>query len=284
MEKVKKVLYSIMNVINKFDKDHISEYSAEAAFFMVLSFIPFIMLMCTLVKYVNADQTVISTFLYKIIPSNLHDYINGVLNEIYSKNLGTITISAIISVWSAGKCFYSLTKGFKTIYMDEDQETINKIGARVESLIVTVLTIIVGALLLLAVVFGNQIKAFLFVHVPTVGLFIHKLLQIRFVVMIFILFLLFLYIYKVISNRKMKLKYHVPGAIVAALGWYFVSYFISIYVNVFKGFTMLYGSLSTIILLLIWLFFSIYMILIGCELNWYLDHRRKMEIAIDKNK
>ncbi len=82
MEKVKKVLYSIMNVINKFDKDHISEYSAEAAFFMVLSFIPFVMLMCTLVKYVNADQTVISTFLYKIIPSNLHDYINGVLNEI----------------------------------------------------------------------------------------------------------------------------------------------------------------------------------------------------------
>ena len=58
-----------------------------------------------------------------------------------------------------------------------------------------------------------------------------------------------------------------PGAVFAAIGWMVVSWVFSVYVDVFEGFSTMYGSLTTIVLIMLWMYFCMYCILIGGEFN-----------------
>ena len=63
------------------------------------------------------------------------------------------------------------------------------------------------------------------------------------------------------------LRKQLPGAVFAAIGWMIVSWIFSVYVDIFKGFSDMYGSLTTIVLIMLWMYFCMYCILLGGELN-----------------
>lgn len=65
----------------------------------------------------------------------------------------------------------------------------------------------------------------------------------------------------------MKVKKHIPGAIFTAIGWYIITKFFSYYVDIFTGFTNMYGSLSTLILIMMWVYSCIKLIFLGAEFN-----------------
>ena len=73
----------------------------------------------------------------------------------------------------------------------------------------------------------------------------------------------------------MPLSEHLPGAVVSSIGWFAFSYVFSIYVDDFSGMSNMYGSLTTIILLMLWLYFGMYITLIGAEFNQLLAERRE---------
>ena len=68
-------------------------------------------------------------------------------------------------------------------------------------------------------------------------------------------------------NKRGKPLRQLPGAIFTALGWVFASFLFSIYMDIFKGFSNMYGSLTTIIIIMLWLYFCMYVMLLGGELN-----------------
>ena len=74
-------------------------------------------------------------------------------------------------------------------------------------------------------------------------------------------------IYNFIPRKKNKFVHHIPGATLASLGWVLISKIFSIYLIVFKDFSIMYGSLTTIILIMMWVYFCIYIIFLGAELN-----------------
>ena len=67
-------------------------------------------------------------------------------------------------------------------------------------------------------------------------------------------------------NRKATLRSQVPGAVICALAWYVFSFGLSIYVQYFNGFSM-YGSLTTIVLVMLWLYFCMYIMMACAEFN-----------------
>lgn len=89
-------------------------------------------------------------------------------------------------------------------------------------------------------------------------------------------------VYKYLPNHrnraeKRKQKRLFPGAVLAAVGWLVISYVSSIYVEVFRGFSNMYGSLTMIILMMLWMYFCLYMLLLGGELNVYLESLDRAE-------
>ena len=280
---IKKVWNELDRFFNKVNKDHIPEYVGEASFFMILSFIPFIMLLFSLLQFTNIDRLSMMNMMNAIVPENMISFFSDIINEVYSKSFGTISISAFIAVWSAGRGFYSLGKGFKSIFKQNEDDEFNKFFVRIESLLFTIIFIISLMLVMFGLVFGDRIIFAIVSKFPIFTSLFEVFINSRIFVSILGLFLLFLYLYKLIANRKMKIKAHMPGAILAAIGWYIVSRFFSIYVNIFTGFTNMYGSLSTVILIMMWVYACITLIFWGAEVNSYLNVKLK-RLAQKKKK
>ena len=74
-------------------------------------------------------------------------------------------------------------------------------------------------------------------------------------------------IYKFLPNHIVQLKVQLMGAAFSAVGWMIVSWIFSVYLNIFKGFSSMYGSLTTIVLIMLWLYFCMYILLLGGEVN-----------------
>ena len=71
----------------KLDEHHISEYTAQCAYYTILSFIPFIMLIVTLIQYTGISQNTLNAVIQKLIPETMSDTTMGIIQEVYSKSI-----------------------------------------------------------------------------------------------------------------------------------------------------------------------------------------------------
>ena len=261
-----------MQFLKKFDKiyyklrkDHISEYAAECAYYTILSFIPFIILLLTLIQYTNIDQETLFFSVREVFPTAMQDMILGIIQEVYSKSVGTISIAAIVVLWSAGKGFYALCKGLRTIYETEEQKP--NFIMRIEGTFYTLVFIIAIILFLVIIVFGNRINNLISQKFVSIGLIISFILKIRIFIFLLAMFFLFLMIYSFVPKHRLSIKKQILGAVFASVAWYIISWLFSIYVDLFAGFSNTYGSLTSIILVMMWVYVCMYTILIGAEIN-----------------
>lgn len=263
---MKKVINVFNILIDKLQKNHIDEYTAQCAYFTLLAFIPLIMLILTLTKYVGIDEKTLFIIIEKISTGNiLNEAILGIIKEVYSKSVGTITISAIFVLWSAGKGFLALCKGLNAAYEIDMQKKF--MYFRIKATICTIVFIVLIIFMLLIVVFGNQINIILQEKFNIFSTAINALLKNKVLITTIILFFVLLNVYKFIPKHKYKMVYQIPGAIFAAIACNVISIFYSIYVNLFTGFSVMYGSLTTIVLAMMWIYACMYSILLGATIN-----------------
>ena len=87
-------------------------------------------------------------------------------------------------------------------------------------------------------------------------------------------------IYKFVPNRRATLKSQIPGAMVSSVAWSLFSLAFSIYIDLTPGTVNMYGSLTTLVLIMLWLYFCMWILLIGAEINSYFEDRlRRLEEA-----
>ena len=161
MEKLKLRISKRMKQFNVILKnsgdDHISEYSAQCSYYTILSFIPFVILLITLIQYTNIEQQTLFDVISKIIPSSMSEMVLGIVQEVYSKSIGTISISVIFTIWAAGKGLYALTKGLQIVYNTDDKGETSYLYTRVKAVIETIVFIVLIVMGLTLLVFGNGI-------------------------------------------------------------------------------------------------------------------------------
>ncbi|MBR2786884.1 MAG: YihY/virulence factor BrkB family protein [Clostridia bacterium] len=246
------------------DKHKISEYTAQCAYYTILSFIPFIILVVTLLKYAPMQKETLIEIIGNIMPENMTDVTIGIIQEVYSKSIETISMSAIFVLWSARRGFYALSKGLQNVY--ETHKEYNFLWLQIKSIILTIIFVIAIVSALLISVFGNSMLQFVQIKF-NISSDIANIFHFSKAGMYFVLFIIFVLMYRFVPGHKMKIKKQIPGAIVATIGWYIISLIFSTYLENFKGFSLMYGSLTTIVLTMMWVYFSMYIILIGAEIN-----------------
>jgi len=261
-------------IINKFNSlmeniniKNIDEHAAACAYYTILSFIPLIILILTLTKYFGIDEELFISILEGIIPSDiLNEAVISIVKETYSKSISTITISAIFTFWSAGKGLFALCKGLNSVY-EVKNENKYYILFRLRALISTFIFIVAVVLTLLLLVFGNSINLFFQEKFNIFSAVINLILKSKILLSLIFLSLILIFVYRFIPKHRYKLKEQIPGAILAAVACNVVSVFYSMYVDVFKGFSFMYGSLTTIVLAMLWIYACMYSILLGAMIN-----------------
>ncbi len=255
----------VLKVLAIISSHHTGAYAAQAAYFFMLSLIPIIILLITMVQFTTVSQEEVLETVMQIFPTSVEGMVRSIVMEVYRQSGATISLSVIMVVWSAGKGVLSITSGLNCIY--DNTETRNYVFLRLRASLYTVLFIVAIVLSLVLSGFGNSIALLVQKHVPVI--------QIRTHLNLVVLILFGAMVYKYLPNRKddakTTMRQQLPGALFSACGWLLLSMVFSIYLDIFKGFSSMYGSMTTIILIMIWLYMCMYVILLGGEMNAILE-------------
>lgn len=265
MKKAKEVYLKVNKITRDISQDHVGAYAAQSAYFFMLCMIPIILLLLTLVRYTPVTKADVMAAVIQVFPSSVDSLITSIVNQVYNQSMSIIPITVIVALWSAGKGVLAMSSGLNCIY--NCQETRNYVYLRIRATLYTVMFLIVIIFLLVLSVFGNTLNIFISNHVVFMKKMADWLIEMRTIIMPITLMIFSILIYKFLPNRKDKVKKQIPGSIFAAVGWMIISWIFSVYVDVFQGFSDMYGSLTTIVLIMLWMYFCMYTILLGGEVN-----------------
>lgn len=254
-------------LLKNIEEDHISESAAQCAYYVILSFIPFIILLLTLIQYTVIDAQQLLDIMSNIIPENMNELVLDIVREVYSKSIGTVSISLIFTLFSADKGLFALTKELHLIYNFNDNKEKSWLYLKMTSLLQTVIFIIIVTLSLVVMVFGKTIISTLKDKLGILANYTIISEIIAQIVFILIAFIIFLCIYKFMSRHKLNFKKQIKGAAFASIALNIVSFVFSRYLDIFRGFSTTYGSLTTLMLIMMWTYTCFYIIFLGAEIN-----------------
>lgn len=265
-----KTIYRLYYIFRDFNwqmtKKNIAAFAASTAFFLFLSMIPLLMALCAILPYTALTEDNLINAIMRFTPDAMHALVISVVSDVYARSAGTITIYAIVTVWSASKAMLALIHGLNAVYDFEERR--NYFVLRSIACIHTVIILAAMIVALFVMVFGNVIVDLLLMDIPSLYILVQFIMHFRFVVSWLVLTFIFAMIYTYVPNSKMRFRRQIPGAAFAAVLWSAASYAFAVYVDHFNGFGT-YGGLTTVVILMLWFYLLMYILLVGAHINRY---------------
>ncbi len=257
---------------DKYVRDEITVYAAQASFFIVLAFFPFIMLLLTLIQFVPAiNKSDLQAILVAIMPDMLDSLMLGIVDDLYIKSPGTIlSVTAIIALWSSARGMMGIERGLNRIY--DSREKRNYVVRRLICAGYTVIFMAVCVVSLVLLVFGTSIQNLVVRTFPVLYNLANHIISFRSLLAMVLFLVCFIGLYTIVPMKKQDPWQQVPGALFATVCWLLFSYAFSVYFTYFSNFSYMYGSLTAIVLLMLWLYFCICILFIGAEINYHLNY------------
>ncbi len=260
---------SVRETINHFGgnvkKHHLSAYAAQASLFIIMSIIPFLLVFVSLIRYTSITEQLVLQSLQRFFPGRIAPWLKNIIDEVYHHNQGkTLLFAVLFAVYSSAKSVHSLRNGLNVVY--ELNESRNWFKLRLRAMIETLALVFLVVLLLLFVVFSHKLERVIGGRSPQFAYFMSGVIRFRLLIMFFFLILIFSFIYKMLPNRVATIRSQILGAVVCSISWYIFSFGLSVVVNYFNGFSI-YGSLTTVILVMFWLYFCMLIFLFCGEIN-----------------
>lgn len=247
-------------------RKNISAFASSAAFFLFLSLIPILMLLCALLPYTPLTEANLMSFIRNIVPDAMMPLMVTIISDVYDKSAGLVSVTAVATMFSAGTGMLALMRGLNAI--NDLEENRNYFILRIVASFYTILLLLLMVLSLLVMVFGNLLVNVIEGQIPQTSYLFNLLLHFRMLFVWSVVTVIIALIYTYVPDGKMKFRMQLPGAAVAAVGWSLISWGFSIYIDMFNGFGT-YGSLTTIIILMLWLYACMYIVMAGAFLNRY---------------
>ncbi|ENZ03615.1 YihY/virulence factor BrkB family protein [Clostridium thermobutyricum] len=270
------IIDTLVYLIVKVKNDDIFASGAQLAYYLILSFFPFLIFLMTLIGFSNLSSSEVLMWLQRVLPLNVVDLTKNTIIEVVDfQHTGILGVSIIITLWTASTGFRGVIKGVNRAYdIEENRSFITRCIIAMLGVIALALTVIST---LLMSVFGEIIGRYLNEALPFEHIVAFLWNALRHFVIIVILIVVFAIIYKIAPAKKVRFRDVLPGAITSTLGWLIASAGFSYYVNNFSNYSRIYGSLGTVFILMTWLYITSMVFIFGVELNSVLEEEKKWE-------
>jgi len=260
----------LRNVCTQFLEHGIADHSAMLAFYFLLALFPLLLILIPMlgvfIQSHYAEQA-IHQYIRSVVPGPAADMINRTLGEV-RRDSGTFRLSfAVVFLWwSASQGVLATIQGLNTAYGIREQRPWWKRQIVASTLTVVTMAMIISGLLVLS--YGERLSVFLVRHFGFNGI-IGGVWQVLgwglFLVLAFAVFNI-VYIYAP-SIRHRQWSWLMPGTVIAVMLWLTVSMAFRIYLVFFNNYTLIYGSIGAVIILLLWFYFLGISLLFGAEVN-----------------
>lgn len=240
--------------------------AAQLSYFFLLSLFPFLLFIITFIGYLPLNEISILDFISEYAPAQVVDFINDNVSEIIrSQNGGLLSLSIVGTLWSASNGLNAITKSLNKAYEVKEERFF--LIARLISIGLTIAMVIVIIISLLLPLFGKMIGTYVFSLIDLSDSFLGMWNLLRWILSSAVIFIVLIAIYTLAPNIKIKITNVISGAIFATICWQLVSLGFSYYVNNLGNYSATYGSLGTVIILMIWFYISGIIIITGGVIN-----------------
>jgi len=272
----------IIKMILRYKHHNISALASQMAFDMVFSFFPFLIFLLTMVGYINVNPREVLILLENMMPSELYNNISVlILQLLQTRNGNLLSFSLVFLLYTASRGFRAIMNGLNEAY--EEKETRGFFKVIFISVIFMIGVGLVVVFLLLFLVFGEMISATLISWLGVDGGIFVYIAYLRYPIGFAGMIVVFSALYYFIPCKKLRFREAMPGAVLTSVFWIIFSMLFAYYVNNYGNYSMLYGSIGVIIVLMLWLQITSTTILLGGELNALLAHDRELKDRLREN-
>ncbi|MBC1434778.1 YihY/virulence factor BrkB family protein [Listeria rocourtiae] len=255
----------------------ITSHAAQLTFYILLSILPMLLVFGNLIPLLPLPKEEIYDTLQTFMPPEVYDTLHPIIESMLTNASGSaISLGLITAVWSASKCFSALQEVLNIVYQAPDRK--NFIVTRIMSFLMMLVVIVVLSAVVFLFAFGEQIVTFLQDQFNLQLDTLTDLGATKWLITPIFLFILFIVIYWLIPNVKWKIRKSLIGALFATTGWLIATELLSVYVR-FQGDKILgFGSLSVMIVIMLWLYFVSIILLLGAFLNVIIDSYKQQNL------
>jgi membrane protein len=268
--KVHKILGLLWQALKKFNDDNGFFLSSGITFNILINLIPFIMLLLALVgTYLYNDQEVLDhiyAYLRDMAPALNPKIMSNLMDVIQNRQIvGILGFAGLL--WFSTWVFSSLRIALNIVFrVEKSRGLLWGIG------IDLMMILLVGILLLVSLILSSLVT-FLHGHQGWIPMAIGPMIQwiLKFVVPFFLTFCMFFLIYKIIPNKRLQFKSALKAALFAGLLWELAKHLFGWYVAHLAGYSIFYGSLSTLVIFVLWVYYSAAILVVAAEFAYFLE-------------
>ena len=282
MKLIKKIYKHIDGFFDQLNRDHVNAYAAQASFFIIIAIFPLLMLLLTLIGYTPVTEQDLVKSVLAVTPKYLDPLMTQIISEMYHQsNFAIISITAVTTLWSASNGILAIIRGLNSVFGVEEKR--NYIIVRLIASFYTIVLLVLIVLSLGLMVFGNSVLRLFSTKIPFLYELAEFIINLRSMYIPILFTVTFVYIYRIVPNKNYRFIDYLPGALFASLGWIVSSYGFSLYIDNFAGATYIYGSLTTVVFMMLWLYTCMYVVFMGAEMNIHFKaHFQKARRKIKK--
>lgn len=277
-ETVKDTLRDIYDAVDEFfsgmGSRRITTYSAACAYYLFMSLVPVIMLLVAVLQYTPLTQDVVLEAVSEYVPESLYEIVYFIVTSIYNGGKVALTVSILLTLWSASACMKALMRGMDSVYDAVRRDDYIKFSLR--ACLYMVIFVVILLLSFFVMVYGGKILDFIENSMPSnhsLDFLFTLAKHLRFLVILALLALVFSLLYKWMPARALKYRRQLPGAVFSAVVWAAFSFIFSFYVSLSDKFGA-YGYIGTIMVAMMWIFYCFYFLLLGGFINHYIEMKR----------
>ncbi|MCE7792970.1 YihY/virulence factor BrkB family protein [Salipaludibacillus sp. CUR1] len=269
---MRKIISYSKALMKEISNDNVPLLGAAQAYYYLLSLIPMLILILSILPYLNLDPDQAMEMISGVMPEELASvFEDQIVSIITEQRGGLLTVGILGTLWSASSAMNAFMKAQNQAYNVEENRSFIK--ARLLSIALTLGMILALAVALLLPIFGNVIINFIN-EIVNLGGGTEILFQVlRWTVSIVVIAAILSALYHFAPNIKLPFKSVLPGALFATVAWLVTSFGFSIYISNFGNYTETYGSLGGVVILMIWFFLIGMILVIGAEINAVLYRR-----------
>ncbi len=266
----------IFSLINNINADRLPEQAVVMTYYLLFALFPFLIFVLGIFSYTSLSIENVSEVLAAILPKETVELILGTVGEVLNNSNFTLYSFAIIgAVWSMKMGATSLITGVNRAYgVKENRSFLVKLLIDIFVIISIPLFAVISFLIVgMGSLLINQFDIWFDLPMDLLS----TLATLRYLIPAMMLLVYFTLFYRFVPNLRLSFRRIFVGALFTTFGWIVTSMLFSAYINNFANYTLIYGSLGSIVALLLWINLTCMIILIGAEINFLIDDDNSTE-------
>lgn len=262
MKRVRSIFKKVIELVKK---PEMRILPGQLAFFFVMAFIPIITLVGVFASKFNISPEALKSSLDIAMPSSVSDFALKLLSsEGFNFNIGIFLVSAVIL---ASNGTHSIIIAANEIYKFKPKDFLKR---RIKAILMILMLVEVIFFILIIPVFGDSIFTILRVEAvnKTFIEFLYKLYRLlKYPVSLIIIYLNIKLIYTIAPDQPIEPKTATKGALFTTVSWIISAELYAYYLDNYTRYSIYYGGVSGLIILLLWIYMLAYIFVLGLSLN-----------------